>query len=105
VKLLFAILTALALVGNQFAVQAIAAPAKACCGKCGGACCVKDSTPPTAGEPLAPAPVSGAPNVELILNASTVLAFVFAEIARPCRFARNRFPLLRDRSSSGFAFT
>ena len=82
-KIVFAILTALALVGNQCAVLSSAVAATACCGNCDGACCVKDCAPSVPSEPLAPAPLNGAPNVELILNALAVLAFVSTEFAPP----------------------
>ena len=82
-KFVFAILTALALVGNQFATQSSAVAAMACCGNCDGACCVKDCAPSAPSEPLAPAPLNPAPNVELILSASAALAFVLVETAPP----------------------
>jgi len=83
VKLILAILTALSLVGTQLAIPSGAAPAKACCSKCDGQCCIKDSAPPVSGEPLAPVPSNAAPSVELIFSELASHVFVFCELVPP----------------------
>jgi hypothetical protein len=66
VKIILAILTALTLLVGQLGVGA--GPAKPpCCTNCAGQCCVKSESAPVSAPPLAPAPASPAPNVELML--------------------------------------
>src|SRR5439155_8764802 len=78
-----AILTALALMCSQFVTAAPALAAKACCGKCGGQCCVKDSSAPLAPKPVAPAPAQGAPNVELLLAVASALEIPSVRFSAP----------------------
>jgi hypothetical protein len=83
VKIVLAIITALALLGSLFVVASPTLAAQACCGKCAGQCCLKDSSAPLAPQPLAPASAPAAPNVELLLAGSLTLEIPSARFAPP----------------------
>ena len=82
-KIVLAILAVLALLGSQFVTASPMLAAKACCGTCGGQCCVKGASPPPAPEPIAPAPAQAAPNVELLLAVSLALEIPSARFSSP----------------------
>ena len=72
-KFVLAILTALTLLGSQVVISSPPVAARACCGNCGGKCCVKNTSTPLPAEPLAPAPANASVQSQFIFLATLLL--------------------------------
>ena len=72
-KFVLVILTALTLLGSQVVISSPTVAARACCGNCGGKCCVKNTSTPLPAEPLAPAPANASVQSQFIFLATSLL--------------------------------